>query len=153
MLAKERVGTSGSQRDVVYLSWPIAPSYLNPNAGGGGLRGLSKWVQLCTWSPMGDLAPYLTYCLNYKDMSIEKIIYRVRWICPFCDQAMVGKVEGCTGFLIDGFPLDLEEAEKFEKQIVPVTRQAPQDHHTYHAFFLSLDLATPHPPPPHLSVS
>ena len=35
---------------------------------------------------------------------------------------MAAKVEGCKGFLIDGFPLDLEEAEKFEKHVVPVTR-------------------------------
>ncbi len=42
----------GSQRDVVYLGWPIAPSYMSPNAGGGWeLRGLSQWVQLFTWSP------------------------------------------------------------------------------------------------------
>ncbi len=42
----------GLQRNVVYLCWPIAPSYLSPNAGGRGeLRGLSQWVQLCTWSP------------------------------------------------------------------------------------------------------
>ncbi len=39
----------GSQRDVVYLGWPIAPSYNVPKCGGGG--GLSHWVQLCTWSP------------------------------------------------------------------------------------------------------
>jgi hypothetical protein len=39
------------QRDVVYLCWPLAPSYTSPNAGDGGggwLRGLSQWVQLCT---------------------------------------------------------------------------------------------------------
>jgi hypothetical protein len=42
----------GFQRDVVYLGWPIAPSYMSPNVGGGGeLRGISRWVQLCTWSP------------------------------------------------------------------------------------------------------
>ncbi len=42
----------GLQRDVVYLGWPIAPSYVSPNAGGGReLRRLSQWVQLCTWSP------------------------------------------------------------------------------------------------------
>jgi adenylate kinase family enzyme len=35
---------------------------------------------------------------------------------------MVNKVDGCRGFLIDGFPLDLAQAEKFEKQLVPVTR-------------------------------
>ncbi len=42
----------GSKRDdVVYLGWPKAPSYMSPNAGGGGgLRGLSQWIQLCTWS-------------------------------------------------------------------------------------------------------
>jgi hypothetical protein len=35
----------GFQRDVVYLGWPIAHSYMNPNTGGGGeLRGLSQWV-------------------------------------------------------------------------------------------------------------
>ncbi len=27
--------TRGSQRDVVYLSWPIAPSYMSPKCGGG----------------------------------------------------------------------------------------------------------------------
>jgi len=43
----------GLQRDVVYLGWPIAPSHVSPNAGDGGrvLRGLSQWVQLCTWGP------------------------------------------------------------------------------------------------------
>ncbi len=35
---------------------------------------------------------------------------------------MADTVEGATGFLIDGFPLDLEEAAAFEKQVVPVTR-------------------------------
>ncbi len=58
----------GSQRDVVYLGWPIAPSYMSPNAGGGGeLRGLRQWEQLCTWSPknFGDLTPYLTYARNH----------------------------------------------------------------------------------------
>ncbi len=49
----------GSQRDVVYYGWPIAPSYMSSNAGGrgwGGLRGHSQSIQLwhnahCTWSP------------------------------------------------------------------------------------------------------
>ncbi len=36
----------GSQRDVVYLCWPIKPSYMSPNAGerGGGFD-VSDWVQ------------------------------------------------------------------------------------------------------------
>jgi len=35
---------------------------------------------------------------------------------------MVEKVQGASGFLIDGFPLDMEEANAFESSIVPVTR-------------------------------
>jgi hypothetical protein len=31
----------GLQRDVVYLVWPIASSYMSPNAGGGGSCGVS----------------------------------------------------------------------------------------------------------------
>jgi hypothetical protein len=55
------------QRDVVYLGWPVAPSYLSPNAGAGvgGLRGLSQWVKLYTGTQInfGDLTPYLTYSM------------------------------------------------------------------------------------------
>ncbi len=41
----------GSQRDVVYLGWPIAPSHKSPNAGGGVVPGAqSQWVELCTYS-------------------------------------------------------------------------------------------------------
>merc|ERR1712038_1525882 len=32
---------------------------------------------------------------------------------------MVDTVQGASGFIIDGFPLNLEEAAAFEKQIVP----------------------------------
>jgi hypothetical protein len=52
------------QRDVVYLGWPLAPSYMRPKAGKGAeLRGLSQWVQLYTGAQInfGDLTPYLTY--------------------------------------------------------------------------------------------
>jgi hypothetical protein len=55
-----------SHRDVVYLGWSKAPSYMSPNAGLGGweeLRGLSQWAQLCTWSPKlwrSTVTPYLT---------------------------------------------------------------------------------------------
>jgi len=46
-----RVLTSGgSQRDVVYLCWPIAPSQMSPNVCVGGCVAGSQWVQLCTWS-------------------------------------------------------------------------------------------------------
>jgi len=43
-------------------------------------------------------------------------------VLDILSEAMAAKVEGATGFLIDGFPLNLEEAEMFEKQVVPVTR-------------------------------
>ncbi len=41
----------GSLRHVVYLGWPIDPSYVSPNAGDRGMRGLSQWVRLWKWSP------------------------------------------------------------------------------------------------------
>ncbi len=47
-----RLGSRGLQRYVVYHGWPIAPSYMSPDAGGGGeLRGLSQWVHSCTQEP------------------------------------------------------------------------------------------------------
>jgi hypothetical protein len=43
----------------------IAPSYMSPNAGGGGgeLRGLSQRVQMYTGAQIdfADLTPYLSY--------------------------------------------------------------------------------------------
>ncbi len=68
----------GLQRDVVYLDWPIAPSYMSPNAGGGGeLRGLSQWVKLYTGAQIsfGDLTPYLTYELFAKD-PVETVAWK-----------------------------------------------------------------------------
>ncbi len=34
--AESDLWARGSQRDVVYVSWPTAPSYMSPNGGGGG---------------------------------------------------------------------------------------------------------------------
>ncbi len=48
----------GFQRDVVYLGWPTAPSYVSKNAGEEGeLPGLSRWIQLYTGAQInfGDL--------------------------------------------------------------------------------------------------
>ncbi len=55
------------QRDVVYLSWPIAPLYVSPNAGGGVSCGVL--VQLYTGAQInfGDLTPYLTYAFFPSD--------------------------------------------------------------------------------------
>jgi hypothetical protein len=42
----------GLQRDVVYLDWPIAHSYMSPSAGRGGeLRGLSQRVRAVHMEP------------------------------------------------------------------------------------------------------
>ncbi len=55
-----------SQRDVVYLGWPITPSYISPNGGEGGRCGVSVSVDdnscaLGAQINFGDLTPYLTY--------------------------------------------------------------------------------------------
>ncbi len=57
--------SQGVTRNVVYLGWPIAPSYMSPNRvrGGGGVRGLSQWVHSCAHGAQinsRDLTPYLT---------------------------------------------------------------------------------------------
>ena len=57
------------QRDV-YLCWPIAPSYMSPNAGGGGggeLWGLTQWVQLDKGVQInfGDLTLYNLFLGKY----------------------------------------------------------------------------------------
>ncbi len=42
----------GSQRDVVYPGWPIASSYMSPNAGGGVAESQQMSTAVhCTWSP------------------------------------------------------------------------------------------------------
>ncbi len=55
----------GSQRDVVHLGWPIAPSCMSPNAGrGGGGCGVSANEYSCAHGEQinfEDLTPYLTY--------------------------------------------------------------------------------------------
>ncbi len=59
-----RAHPRGLQKDVVYLGGPIAPTYMSPNAGGGGkLQGLSQWVQLYAGAQINfeDLTPFLTY--------------------------------------------------------------------------------------------
>jgi hypothetical protein len=54
-----------------------------PKCGGHGrgLRGLSQWVQLCTWSPnkYGDLTPYLTYRFTFQKMKKAFFLIIQRW--------------------------------------------------------------------------
>ncbi len=50
---RKRTESRGLQRDVVYLGWPIAPSYMSPNAGGRGGGGceVSATEYSCTQEP------------------------------------------------------------------------------------------------------
>ena len=68
----------GLQRDVVYLGWPIAPSYLSPNVGGGGVsRGLRQWVQLYTGVQINfrDLTPFLPKLDEHQNFHVRHILY------------------------------------------------------------------------------
>ncbi len=55
----------GSKREFVYLGWPIAPSYMSPNAGGGGGGcGVSANEYSCPHGAQinfGDLTSPLVY--------------------------------------------------------------------------------------------
>ncbi len=52
---------------------------MNPNAGGGGLRGLSQWVQLGTWRPnkLWRSNSILTY--GTVSEAAESMPYRLLW--------------------------------------------------------------------------
>ncbi len=73
------VYSRGLQREVVYLGWPIAHSYMSTNAGGGELRGLSQWVQqLCIGAQINfDLNPYSTYGVYFTVCGL----YKARLVC------------------------------------------------------------------------
>jgi hypothetical protein len=75
--------TRGLQRDVVYLCWPIAPSYTSPNEWGMGVAGsppMSKAVHI-KWHGaqinFGDLPPYLTYD---ADHSFLRDVLSLPWV-------------------------------------------------------------------------
>jgi len=75
----------------------------------------------------GDLLRHEVMSGSKRGLMLFKIMQDGEMVPPelvldILAEAMVEKVEGATGYLIDGFPLNLEEAEKFEKLIVPVTR-------------------------------
>ncbi len=65
----------GSQRNVVYLGWPIAPSYMSPNAGGRGGRrfaGSQPMSTACEHGAQINLE-YLTTYLSYSQWFKVKI--------------------------------------------------------------------------------
>merc|ERR1712020_119610 len=67
------------------------------------MSGSKRGTQLFSVMQRGDLVPHEV-------------------VLDILAQKMVETVAGANGFLIDGFPLDMEEALAFEKQVVPVTR-------------------------------
>ncbi len=79
-------GVRGLQRYDVYVGWPIAPSYMSPNAGGwggGGLRGLSQWVQLYVYTGTQinflDLTPYLIYAWGVDWVPPSYTLFAQKW--------------------------------------------------------------------------
>jgi hypothetical protein len=80
---------------LLYLGWPIAPSYMSPNAGGGGkLRGLSQWAQLYTGAPInfGDLTQYLSHACHGLRSALKSIL--VRWVET---NVIFRLIENCIG--------------------------------------------------------
>ncbi len=69
----------GLQRDVVYLGWPIAPSYTSPNARGWGVVSTAVYI---TWHGaqinFGDLTPYLTYGCSSPSGKAAWTVYQVQ---------------------------------------------------------------------------
>jgi hypothetical protein len=68
--------TNGSQRNVVYLGWPIAPSYMSPNAGRGGGRGCGVLANeyscaIVAQINFGDLTPSLTLPCTKREDSVQ----------------------------------------------------------------------------------
>ncbi len=90
-------------RDIVYLGWPIATSYMNPNAEGGSC-GVSANEYSCTQGAQinfGDLNPYLTYgrvvresdrqCLSRYLTGVDPSILRHSEIWVAADEAVLKK--------------------------------------------------------------
>ncbi len=88
------IPTRRSQRDVVYLGWPIASANMSPKCGGvGGLRCLSQWVQYSyahgAQTNSGDLTKCLTYDSNKNDLeNVLKVLSTVR--IPICCEQIWG---------------------------------------------------------------
>jgi len=101
------VGGPGSGRGTQCENLQVKHNYVHLSSGDllrhEVMSGSKRGLQLYKLMEMGELVP-------------------AEVVLDIVAEAMAAKVEGTAGYLIDGFPLDLEEAEKFERQIVPVTR-------------------------------
>merc|ERR1711962_188517 len=101
------VGGPGSGRGTQCENLQVKHNYVHLSSGDllrhEVMSGSKRGLQLYKMMEMGEMVP-------------------AEVVLDIVAEAMASKVEGATGFLIDGYPLNLEEAEKFEKQIVSVTR-------------------------------
>jgi len=106
------VGGPGSGRGTQCENLQAAHGYVHLSSGcllrHEVMSGSKRGLQLFKIMEMGELVP-------------------TEVVLDILSEAMIERVEGAKGFLIDGFPLDLDEAEKFERQVVPVTRIVHMD--------------------------
>jgi len=87
------------------------------------LQARHKWVHLSS----GTLLRDEVMSGSKRGQQMFMVMQKGEFVPPeivldILAQKMVEKVGGASGFLIDGFPLDMEEADAFDQQIVPVTR-------------------------------
>ncbi len=68
--------TRGLQRDVVYLGWPIAPSYMSPNAAGGGGDAGSQPTSTAAHRSPNKLSRYM-YSNSIFSLCIQHKAYRM----------------------------------------------------------------------------
>ncbi len=76
IVPQRMLGIRWLQRDVVYLGWPIAPSYMRPNAG-GGRGGVAVSQPMSTAGAQinfGDPTPYLTYSMLGNEPRLLHIV-------------------------------------------------------------------------------
>ncbi len=86
LCSTETDSAKGLQRDVVYLGWPIASSYLSPTAGGRGkLRGLNQWVQHYSGAQINLKELALTkYCETLIIRELQRGVVYLGWpIAPW----------------------------------------------------------------------
>ncbi len=74
-----------TQRDIVYLHWPIAPSYMSPNAGKGGGAGfqpMSTAVKMhVAQITFGDITHiFFNLCLKFHNYLKMTLPWRESWL-------------------------------------------------------------------------
>jgi hypothetical protein len=62
----------GSQRDVVYLGWPIAPSYMSPNSRGCGISANEYSCAHGAQVNFGDQTPYFNRLNSIDSLTVKQ---------------------------------------------------------------------------------